>query len=328
MRFWWVNQNQTFRQEQQGGYLWSPKRKSNGHRNRFYDTMRVVQPGDLVLSFRNTHIQSIGVVRSYCYESPKPLEFGTTGMNWEAIGWRVNVQWSVLTHTIRPSDHIGSLRPTLPVKYSPIRLQNGHGLQGVYLAEIPRAMMDVLAGLIGNEARVLMDAPPLPMAGKVSDRSQGAVDLKMRWETNIERQIRTDGTIGETDRLALVCARRGQGVYRENVRRIERCCRVTRVDNPAHLVASHCKPWRHASNDERLDGENGLLLTPTVDHLFDRGFISFADSGRLLVSPVAETASLRRMGIDPAVPLNVGVFSSGQKHFLDYHRNEILLAVR
>ena len=49
------------------------------------------------------------------------------------------------------------------------------------------------------------------------------------------------------------------------------------MENPVYLVASHCKPWRDATNEERLDDENGLLLTPSVDHLFDRGFIGFED---------------------------------------------------
>ena len=52
---------------------------------------------------------------------------------------------------------------------------------------------------------------------------------------------------------------------------IERACRITQVNRPEHLIESHCKPWRDCeSNDERLDGENGLLLTPTVDYLFER----------------------------------------------------------
>jgi hypothetical protein len=42
------------------------------------------------------------------------------------------------------------------------------------------------------------------------------------------------------------------------------------VDNLVHLVASHCNAWRDSTNDERLDAENGLLLTPSIDHLFDR----------------------------------------------------------
>ncbi|MEZ5459241.1 MAG: HNH endonuclease signature motif containing protein [Steroidobacteraceae bacterium] len=76
------------------------------------------------------------------------------------------------------------------------------------------------------------------------------------------------------------------------------------MDRPEYLIASHAKPWRDSSNDERLDGENGLLLTPTVDHLFDRGFISFEGNGRVIVSPVAHAESLRGMGVNPAVPIS------------------------
>ena len=90
---------------------------------------------------------------------------------------------------------------------------------------------------------------------------------------------------------------------------------------------SHCKPWRDSANEERLNGENGLLLTPTMDHLFDRGFISFEDSGILIVSPVADVPSLNRMGITTADVVNVGVFTEGQKRFLDYHRDAVLLQV-
>jgi len=52
MRYWWVNQNQTYSHEVSGGYLWSPKRKSNGARNPFYESMREVSPGDFIFSFR------------------------------------------------------------------------------------------------------------------------------------------------------------------------------------------------------------------------------------------------------------------------------------
>jgi putative restriction endonuclease len=85
MRYWWVNQNQTYKQELGGGYLWSPKRNANGARNPFYESMREVAPGDVIFSFVDTRISAIGVVESYCYESPKPQEFGGAGLNWEAI---------------------------------------------------------------------------------------------------------------------------------------------------------------------------------------------------------------------------------------------------
>lgn len=108
---------------------------------------------------------------------------------------------------------------------------------------------------------------------------------------------------------------------------IERRCRITKVDNPVHLVASHCKPWRDSSNEERLNGDNGLMLTPSIDHLFDRGFIGFQDDGELIISPVAHRPSLERMGIRTGEVVNVGDFSAGQRAFLDYHRDKVLLRV-
>ena len=71
------------------------------------------------------------------------------------------------------------------------------------------------------------------------------------------------------------------------------------------------------------------MLTPSIDHLFDRGFIGFEDSGDLIVSPVAHKPSLQRMGVETQRVVNVGGFTEGQRRFLDFHRNAVLLrAVR
>jgi hypothetical protein len=68
-----------------------------------------------------------------------------------------------------------------------------------------------------------------------------------------------------------------------------------------------------------------LLLTPSIDHLFDRGFIGFEDSGGLIVSPVAHRPSLQRMGVETQRIVNVGGFTEGQRRFLDFHRDKVLL---
>lgn len=316
MRYWWVNQNQTYRHEVSGGYLWSPKRNANGARNPYYESMREVAPGDLILSFSDTRIVAIGIAQSYCGESPKPQEFGSAGQNWANIGWKVKVAFIELTTRVRPKDHIALLRPLLPTKYSPLQA-NGNGNQALYLTEVPAPLAEVLLGLIGREVEPLTQA-----AQDVKPVSADDLDF---WEGKIEEAVTKDVSIPETDRIALVRARKGQGLFKERVSKIETRCRVTGVENPAHLIASHCKPWRDASNEERLDGENGLLLTPSIDHLFDRGFISFEDKGTLIISPVAHRPSLQRMGIDTVNVVNVGGFTSGQKRFLDFHRNSVLL---
>jgi hypothetical protein len=325
MRYWWVNQNQTFRQEIDGGYLWSPKRNRNGRRNPFYEFMREVAPGDVVFSFCDTHIAALGIVSGYCRESPKPEEFGTAGTNWSQIGWRVDVRWQRLGNAIRPKDHIATLRSGLGGKYAPLTA-DGNGLQSVYLTVVSPALAFSLFSLIGPEATSARDA-----GQDVSriERDTPAPEQEIEeWERRVEVEIASDLRMRATEKAALVLARRGQGLFRSNVRAVERACRITKVDRMEHLVASHVRPWRDSSNDERLDGDNGLLLTPTVDHLFDKGFISFEDSGQLIVSPVADPVSLKRMGIDCERQLNVGSFSAGQRRHLDFHRENVLRMAR
>jgi putative restriction endonuclease len=228
-----------------------------------------------------------------------------------------------MDNKVRPKDHMGVLRGVIPDKYSPLQ-DNGNGNQGVYLTEVQPNLAQVLVGLLGRQASELVRATEeMPFIQPSTEKAEMEV-----WEHHIEQTIEDREDIPETERQSLIIARRGQGLFKERVLRIETFCRVTKVDKLEHLRASHCKPWRDSSNEERLNGENGLLLTPTIDHLFDRGFISFEDAGRLIISPVAHTESLRRMGIETEAPVNVGVFSQGQRAFLDYHRNSVLLQAR
>jgi hypothetical protein len=322
MRYWWVNQNQTYRHEVPGGYLWSPKRNQNGGRNPFYDFMREVSPGDVVFSFADTYIKAIGIAASHAYEAPKPREFGQTGAYWDNIGWRVDVRFTELHGPLKPAEHMAQLAPRLPDRYAPLQ-QNGGGLQGVYLTQLPDDFAVTLADLIGREARTIIEMR------RVRDLDDAPVAIGLvEWETHEMEQVITDQTIPETTRQAVVMARRGQGLFKQNVQRIESYCRVTQVEQIEHLRASHCKPWRDASNAERLDGQNGLLLTPDVDHLFDRGFISFEDNGTVLVSPVAHRESLQRMGLEDALRRNVGGFSEGQRTYLAFHRESVFLQSR
>ena len=117
--------------------------------------MREVVPGDLIFSFVDTRIIAIGTVASYCYESPKPAEFGEVGLNWEAIGWRVRVNFTSLVHRIQPKDHIDTLRGLLPARYSPLQ-ESGNGIQSIYLTEVQTPLAETLVGLIGAEAMILV----------------------------------------------------------------------------------------------------------------------------------------------------------------------------
>ena len=88
------------------------------------------------------------------------------------------------------------------------------------------------------------------------------------------------------------------------------------------MRASHIKPWRKSSDIEKIDGNNGLMLAPHVDFLFDRGFISFEDDGTLIVSTQIEDGALESWGIPSVV--NVGMFSPEQAVYLKFHREHEL----
>jgi hypothetical protein len=66
---------------------------------------------------------------------------------------------------------------------------------------------------------------------------------------------------------------------------------------------------------------NGLLLSPHIDHLFDRGYISFADNGDLVISKYLEPSILATWGLKSQV--NVGKFRASQCVYLDYHRKHV-----
>jgi hypothetical protein len=214
------------------------------------------------------------------------------------------------------------LAPLLPKRYAPLRA-TGDGLQNVYLTALSDVFAAALVDLIGAEARGIVTGRHMVEETPI----RPGIGL-LEWEEHELERLRGDGRLSETTRHAVVMARRGQGLFKERVMRIEHACRITGVRRVEHLRASHCKPWRDATNDERLDGENGLLLTPNADHLFDRGLIGFANSGDVLISPVAHIDSLERMGLDPRNPRNVGTFSAGQRRYLDFHREYVFLQSR
>jgi hypothetical protein len=154
-------------------------------------------------------------------------------------------------------------------------------------------------------------------------RKGGGRERREEEEDAEEATIRQRADIGPTEKERLVKARRGQGVFKSDLQRVEKRCRVTGIRNRVHLRASHIKPWCQSTDQEKLDPYNGLLLSPHIDHLFDEGFISFTDSGDLVVADVLDPGVLKTWGI--AMPCNIGRFRSEQMKYLDYHRRYVFL---
>jgi len=179
-----------------------------------------------------------------------------------------------------------------------------------------------LRELTDESAEMLQSILEAQEAGDKEPASQSLLDLSeigrlFGDELVLELAILRRSDLSETEKQSLVMARRGQAVFRNRVVELEGRCRLTGVDQIEHLRASHIKPWKDSSDLEKLDGNNGLLLAPHVDHLFDRGFISFSDCGDILVSQGCESV-LSAWGI--STTMNVEPFRVAQRPFLRFHR--------
>lgn len=285
--------------------MWSPKMNADGGNNPYYNFMTEVVPGDVIFSYANGSIIAVGVALGVARTSNKPTDFGNAGQVWSNEGWRVDVDFHRVERPLTPKNHMSILAPMLPGKYSPIQA-NGNGNQ-VYLTSISAELGQALLGLLG-----------------VDEITWPITDLSELSFNEEEQELIQDQSIEETMKSTLIMARRGQGAFRERVKFFEGSCRVTGVDKPELLIASHIKPWATSDNEERLNGHNGLFLSPHVDKLFDSGFISFENNGEILVSRSLDKDVLDRWSIDPVS--KVKNFGGEQAYFLETHRHAVFRA--
>jgi putative restriction endonuclease len=141
-------------------------------------------------------------------------------------------------------------------------------------------------------------------------------------ENSAEKNIYQNPNLSETEKQQLVKARIGQGVFRENLIAMWHKCCVTGCDYIGVLRASHIKPWRDSRNDERLDKFNGLLLSPNLDALFDKGIISFKDSGEVMVSSQLSDSARKALGCPDEVKVHL---LPEHAKYMAWHRENVFL---
>ena len=298
---WWVNQGDTFEQEVRGGYLWSPKKEKGGHKSSAYDNMTYMEVGDRVFSYLEKQLRAVGQVVKTAVSSPQPASYGD---RWEDEGWLVEVDFTVSETPYSPKADWEEIKDLFPQSIKPLT-REGYGNQKVYLSKIS----DQLGSLLFQKLKPgFIEIPK-----EINDDAEG--------QYFEESEIWHDVLLEETQREAIVLARSGQGKFRKRVASFEKSCRVTDVSNPKLLIASHIKPWRVSSPAERLDGNNGLMLSPHVDRLFDSGWISFDSSGAILASSAIPDDLFDKWGIDKHK--NVGSFTAFQNRYLEFHNNFI-----
>lgn len=128
--------------------------------------------------------------------------------------------------------------------------------------------------------------------------------------------LKLEGQVKDT----VVKARVNQGVFRNLLlKRYGKCC-LCGIKIPEMLIASHIKPWAVSKPDEKLDPDNGLLLCPNHDKLFDLGLITLDDKGSIIISDQLDDQDkvLSNIMKDMSIPV-----TKSNKKYLKYHRENL-----
>lgn len=145
--------------------------------------------------------------------------------------------------------------------------------------------------------------------------------LSKRGVTSSERKKKYSKP-NKTERTGMVTSRVGQGYYRNEIlSKWGGVCAITGCDIKEILISSHIKKWSDCNDEERLDVENGILLSPNIDSLFDKQLITFSDDGKVICSKRIDESILNNLGINPKVKIQI---TEGMKPYLNYHRNKVL----
>ncbi|MFS2942465.1 HNH endonuclease [Bacteroides fragilis] len=135
---------------------------------------------------------------------------------------------------------------------------------------------------------------------------------------NVIEQITKDPTLNNLQKETIILSRIGQGKYRDELIKIWNGCAISGFNDTRFLIASHIKPWAKSTNHEKIDKYNGLLLLPTYDKLFDLGFISFDDKGKIIISKYLK--EYEKLGINEHIAIAI---KSENIQYLRYHRDNI-----
>ena len=124
-----------------------------------------------------------------------------------------------------------------------------------------------------------------------------------------------------TERQGLVTSRVGQGGYRRALlKKYHNKCAVLNCGPAEILIASHILPWRESDDAQRLDPDNGILLSPSLDALFDRMLISFDKSGKIVLSSLVDSEFFKTLGVSGTETLSI---TPKMEPYLKWHRERL-----
>ncbi len=293
MNFYWVNVGKTFNEATKEGFLWAPNRSMTQaglvRRARHWEVVAEIKKGDIIFCANERHLSKVAVATSDAYKATRPAS--RKFRDWNTDGNRVDVAFK------------SHMRPVLKQEIASDFIPRFNQFCDPPLFNIKGTLNQIYMSKLSSDAGLYL----LEMTGAITDL--------------LDQLIEEGGkkVITETTKEIIALARLGHGRFRTDlIRRWNGKCCLTGLDIPELLIASHIFPWISSTNEERLDPDNGLLLAAHIDKLFDRGFISFDDDGRILISDSLGGSARKILGI--SYELSIGKLTPGVSFYMGRHR--------
>ena len=261
--------------------------------------MTNLKPADIVFNYCRGFVVGYCEIKTTHFLAPQPIEFNVD-VEWENEGYMVDAVYVLFTVPIAIKTAYENIHQFLPEKYSPINKA-------------------------GEKLKIKANQGYLYQSNqKVAQALFKLANIK--YNENYNNEINEEETPyelpKETSRQNLTTSRIGQGAFRQRVlRRWDYKCAVNGTSIIEILIASHIVPWREANDKERLDVENGLLLSPNYDALFDKYLISFDDQGKIILSKALDTEDFQKLGITGVEKIEN--LTPQNAKYLERHRKKI-----
>jgi hypothetical protein len=296
MAYWWVNQNEDdYPLLEEEDLLVVPRRDKLGRTNSGYVAAGEMKPGDIGFVFVGGELDGVFAVSMAAQDDTVEM-----APEFQRRPARVaQVAFFDLPEPVRVEETTLRLRDLLPPLNSPLQPDGAGRDTTVY---------PVGEALAQRLLKLASEADPLGAAlNEAAAEAIAASDLT------------------EEQKAELIGARLGVGPFGDAVLALwGGACAATGVTIEPLIHISAIKPWVYASNEERLDEQNGLPLVPTWAVVFSGGLVAFDDDGALLLSSELPPEDARKAGIDP--DFRLAVKGERQRTYLAWHRHNVFLA--
>lgn len=179
---------------------------------------------------------------------------------------------------------------------------------------------DFLLDLDSDEQFEILKCLDLQVKSKPTGNS---ISLKPKKSRKIKRPNKYYNNIGGQDVYKTCKERQGQNRFRNALlAQEEECCAISdcKIVGAEHLRASHIVAWKESSKSEKTDPNNGLLLCPNHDHLFDGYYISFDKQGRIMISNELSNEDRIAFGVNENIILDI---SPERELYMERHRKKL-----